>query len=92
VRELITLYLQKTTGEMEGLEKAVGLRNFEEIRQIAHMCAGSSGTCGMGPFSKILRALEEAAEEKDAQQCDQSLENARSEYARVIIELRKAAE
>jgi HPt (histidine-containing phosphotransfer) domain-containing protein len=58
-RELATLYLKQTAQQIEQLEAAVQAGAPQEVRQIAHSCAGASATCGMRRLVPLLRELEQ---------------------------------
>jgi CheY-like chemotaxis protein/HPt (histidine-containing phosphotransfer) domain-containing protein len=58
LRELVTLYLDQTTGQLEQLEAAVAGGNASEARRLAHSCAGASATCGMRRLVPLLREIE----------------------------------
>jgi two-component system, sensor histidine kinase and response regulator len=55
---LITLYLEQTSQELTRLAAAVAAESFAEIERIAHLCAGSSATCGVVSLVPIFRELE----------------------------------
>jgi CheY-like chemotaxis protein/nitrogen-specific signal transduction histidine kinase len=64
-RELVTLYLDQTAQQLEQLEAAVQARATQQVRQVAHSCAGASATCGMRRLVPLLRELErQGSEEK----------------------------
>jgi CheY-like chemotaxis protein/nitrogen-specific signal transduction histidine kinase len=58
LRELATLYLDQTSGQIEQLEAAVQAKAADEVRRLAHSCAGASATCGMRRLVPLLRELE----------------------------------
>ncbi len=58
LRELVDLYLQQTVKQIGQLSAAVDARNAEDVKHIAHSCAGASSTCGMTQISPLLRELE----------------------------------
>ena len=58
LRELVTLYLNQTGGQLEQLEAAVQSGNAADVRRLAHSCAGASATCGMRRLVPLLRELE----------------------------------
>jgi CheY-like chemotaxis protein/HPt (histidine-containing phosphotransfer) domain-containing protein len=58
LRELVTLYLDQTSGQLEQLEAAVAGGNASEARRLAHSCAGASATCGMRRLVPLLREIE----------------------------------
>jgi CheY-like chemotaxis protein/HPt (histidine-containing phosphotransfer) domain-containing protein len=58
LRELVTLYLDQTSQQVEQLEAAIRAGAVQEVRRLAHSCAGASATCGMRRLVPILRELE----------------------------------
>lgn len=58
LRELVTLYLNQTSDQMEQLEAAVQAGNAADVRRLAHSCSGASATCGMRRLVPLLRELE----------------------------------
>jgi len=58
LRELVSLYLTQTSGQLEQLEAAVGAKDPPEVRRLAHSAAGASATCGMSKLVPLLRELE----------------------------------
>ena len=58
LRELATLYLQQTGTQIEQLEAAVAANQPQDVRRLAHSCAGASATCGMRRLVPLLRELE----------------------------------
>jgi len=65
LRELVELYLKQTTQQLEQLAAAVQAGNADEIRRLAHSCAGASATCGMSRLVPLLRELERLGFEKN---------------------------
>jgi HPt (histidine-containing phosphotransfer) domain-containing protein len=58
LRELVELFLKQTAQQLAQLETAVRDNNAEEVRRVAHSCAGASATLGMTRFVPLLRDLE----------------------------------
>ncbi|PWU18727.1 MAG: hypothetical protein C5B50_08505, partial [Verrucomicrobia bacterium] len=58
LRELVTLYLSQTSEQIQKLEAAVAANSVQEVRRLAHSCAGASATCGMRRLVPMLRELE----------------------------------
>ena len=56
--ELVTLYVQQTTKQIEQLGAAIKAEDAPAVRRIAHSCAGASATCGMKRIVPILKELE----------------------------------
>jgi HPt (histidine-containing phosphotransfer) domain-containing protein len=63
MKELVDLYLSQTEQQVRQLAKAVRDGSSEEVRRVAHSCAGASATCGMGPIVPLLRELERQGHE-----------------------------
>lgn len=83
LRELLTLYLEQTSGQLDGLKKAAAANNTEEVRRLAHSCAGASATCGMRRIVPILRVLEKQGYEGKLAGADALVEEAFREFERI---------
>jgi CheY-like chemotaxis protein/HPt (histidine-containing phosphotransfer) domain-containing protein len=58
LRELVTLYIDQTAGQVAQIAAAVKANAPGEVRHLAHSCAGASATCGMRRIVPLLRELE----------------------------------
>jgi CheY-like chemotaxis protein len=58
LRELVTLYLDQTTEQVEQLQAAISDNLPQDVRRLAHSCAGASATCGIRHLVPLLRELE----------------------------------
>jgi CheY-like chemotaxis protein/HPt (histidine-containing phosphotransfer) domain-containing protein len=58
LRELVDLFFKQTSHQLEQLEAAVRANKAEDVRRLAHSCAGASATLGMTRFVPLLRKLE----------------------------------
>jgi signal transduction histidine kinase/HPt (histidine-containing phosphotransfer) domain-containing protein len=58
LRELVDLFFKQTTQQLEQLEAAVRANKADDVRRVAHSCAGASATLGMTRFVPLLRKLE----------------------------------
>jgi signal transduction histidine kinase/AmiR/NasT family two-component response regulator/HPt (histidine-containing phosphotransfer) domain-containing protein len=58
IRELVDLFLKQTAQQLAQLESAVRANKPEDVRRVAHSCAGASATLGMTRFVPLLRELE----------------------------------
>jgi CheY-like chemotaxis protein len=83
LRELVTLYLNQTTTQMGQLEAAVQARSSEDVRRIAHSCAGASATCGMRRLVPLLRELERQGLEEKLTNAVEVCHQAGREFARI---------
>jgi CheY-like chemotaxis protein/HPt (histidine-containing phosphotransfer) domain-containing protein len=83
LRELVTLYLDQTTTQLEQLEAAIQAKSATEVRRLAHSCAGASATCGMRRLVPMLRELEHKGFENKLEGAAQICENASREFERI---------
>jgi HPt (histidine-containing phosphotransfer) domain-containing protein len=58
IRELVDLFFNQTTQQLAQLEVAVLANKADDVRRVAHSCAGASATLGMTRFVPLLRELE----------------------------------
>jgi len=58
MRELIELYLNQTGQQFAQLDAAIRANKTDEVRRVAHSCAGASATLGMNRLMPMLRDLE----------------------------------
>ena len=58
IRELVDMFIKQTSQQLEQLEAAVRANKAEDVRRLAHSCAGASATLGMTRFVPLLRKLE----------------------------------
>jgi PAS domain S-box-containing protein len=63
-RDLIGLYSKQMAEQVPLLEAAIAGGSAEDVRQIAHRCAGSSASCGMLGVVPPLRDLERMGKER----------------------------
>lgn len=89
LRELITLYLQQTSQQLEQLEAAVQAGSAHEVKRIAHSCAGASATCGMKPLAKLLREMEREGVEERLEQSPRLQKLAEQEFERIRSQLER---
>jgi CheY-like chemotaxis protein len=83
LRELVTLYLDQTTSQLEHLKAAIRAQSAAEVRRLAHSCAGASATCGMRRLVPMLRELEHKGSENKLDGAAAICENASREFARI---------
>jgi len=62
--DLIRLYTRQMAEHVPLLEAAIAKGSAEDVRQIAHRCAGSSASCGMLGVVPPLRDLERMGKER----------------------------
>lgn len=83
LRELVTLYLCQTAEQLEQLHTALANRNPQEVRRLAHSCAGASATCGVRRFVSMMRELERQGFEGTLTAAPELFTQASQEFARV---------
>jgi CheY-like chemotaxis protein/HPt (histidine-containing phosphotransfer) domain-containing protein len=83
LRDLITLYLTQTTGQVQELAAAVKAGSAPDVRRVAHSCAGASATCGMNRIVQFLRQLELEADEGNLAQAPELTHQVEEEFKRI---------
>jgi signal transduction histidine kinase/HPt (histidine-containing phosphotransfer) domain-containing protein len=83
LRELVSLYLNQTTQQLEQLRAAVDQGNAERINRLAHSCAGASSTCGMVAIVPLLRDLESLAADNDLANAPKLFTSILEEFQRI---------
>jgi two-component system sensor histidine kinase/response regulator len=87
LRELVSLYVQQTTQQLNQLRAAVAAGHAAEVRRVAHSCAGASATCGMRRITPLLRQMEARAEAGELAELPRLLAQAEEEFRRIQLEL-----
>ena len=80
IRELVDLFLKQTTQQLAQLEAAVRANKADDVRRVAHSCAGASATLGMTRFVPMLRELEKQGASGALTTAAQVYEDAAREY------------
>ena len=83
LQELVSLYLSQTSGQLEQLETAVRAGAVQEVRRLAHSCAGASATCGMRCLVPLLRKLERQGSDGKLVDAEALCRQATNEFARL---------
>jgi CheY-like chemotaxis protein len=87
LRELVSLYLDQTEGQLAQLDAAVRANQPQEARRIAHSCAGASATCGVTKLVPLLRELERQGSQGQLTNGPQLMDEIAKEFARVRVVL-----
>lgn len=82
-QELVTLYLNQTTDQIQQMTAAMEGGDLTRVSRVAHSCAGASSTCGMLAIAPVLRKLELAACEGQAELAPELLRQAQTEFQRI---------
>jgi CheY-like chemotaxis protein/HPt (histidine-containing phosphotransfer) domain-containing protein len=88
LRDLVTLYVNQTTGQVQQLAQAVKAGAAPDVRRVAHSCAGASATCGMNRIVKFLRQLEREAEAGNLANAPELSRQVEEEFKRIRVFLK----
>ena len=80
IQELVDLFLKQTAQQLEQLKAAVRANKADDVRRLAHSCAGASATLGMTRFVPLLRELEKQGASGALTTAAQVYEDAAREY------------
>ena len=58
LRELVEMYFKQTAGQFAQIQAALAAGKSDEVRRVAHSCAGASATLGMMRLGQLMRDLE----------------------------------
>jgi signal transduction histidine kinase/HPt (histidine-containing phosphotransfer) domain-containing protein len=80
LRELVELFFKQTTQQLEQLEAAARANKADDVRRVAHSCAGASATLGMTRLVPMFRELEKQGASGTLTNARQVCENAVREF------------
>jgi signal transduction histidine kinase/two-component SAPR family response regulator/HPt (histidine-containing phosphotransfer) domain-containing protein len=82
-RELVELFFQQTAQQLAQISAAVHANDADNVRHLAHSCAGASATLGMVRIVPLLRELERQGVEGSLTNAAQVCENAAREFEQI---------
>ncbi len=83
LRELVEMYFKQTNQQMLQMQAAIRDGKADEVRRVAHSCAGASATLGMSRLVPKLRELEKLGATGALPGAEDILKKAKTEYARI---------
>jgi signal transduction histidine kinase/HPt (histidine-containing phosphotransfer) domain-containing protein len=83
LRELVEMYFKQTDGQFEQIKIAMAVGKADEVRRVAHSCAGASATLGMMQLGRLMREMEKEAMAGALTNATKICDDAVREYAAV---------
>jgi HPt (histidine-containing phosphotransfer) domain-containing protein len=83
LRELVEMFLKQTHKQFAQIDSAIREGKADDLRRVAHSCAGASATLGMTHLVPKLRELEKLGGTGSVTGADKIYEAAVGEYGRV---------
>ena len=83
LRELVEMYFNQTQKQFVQMQEAIQGGNADQVRRVAHSCAGASATLGMTHLVPLLRDLEKLGASGSLTGAGQICENAVKEFDRI---------
>jgi signal transduction histidine kinase/HPt (histidine-containing phosphotransfer) domain-containing protein len=83
LRELVEMFLKQTHKQFAQIEAAIREGKADDVRRVAHSCAGASATLGMTRLVPKLRELEKLGASGALTGADKICEDAGREYGRI---------
>jgi CheY-like chemotaxis protein len=80
LRELVELFFKQTAQQLEQLKAAAQANKADDVRRVAHSCAGASATLGMTRIVPMFRDLEKQGASGTLTNAPQVCENALREF------------
>lgn len=68
--DIMPSFIELTQKDMDDLSQAVGSKDYEKIKKLAHTLKGDSGGYGFDEMSKLSKQLEIYADEKSDSDVD----------------------
>ncbi|HEY1490818.1 MAG TPA: response regulator, partial [Verrucomicrobiae bacterium] len=85
LRELADMYFKQTTQQFAQIRTALAEKRGDEVRRVAHSCAGASATCGITHIVPLLRELERQGYEGKLTNATELAEQTVREFERVRV-------
>lgn len=92
LRELVDMYVKQTDKQFVQMREAIRNNGAEELRRVAHSCAGASATLGMMQLATYLREMEKLGASGTLTGTDEICENAAREFRRICEFLKAVPE
>ena len=83
LRELVEMYFKQTNQQLVQMHAAIRDGKADEVRRLAHSCAGASATLGMTQLVPRLRELEKLGAGGSLPGAPEILKRIETEYARI---------
>jgi HPt (histidine-containing phosphotransfer) domain-containing protein len=83
LRELAEMYFNQTTKQFAQIQAALAAGKSDEVRRVAHSCAGASATLGMMRLGQLMRDLEKEGAAGALTNAARICEDAAREYSAV---------
>ena len=83
LRELVEMYFNQTTKQFTQIQAAVAAGNGDQVRRVAHSCAGASATLGMMRMGQLMRTMEKEGATGTLTNVPKICEDALREYAAI---------
>ncbi|WP_447986493.1 Hpt domain-containing protein [Nitrospira sp. Nam74] len=85
LRDLIPGFLHNRRHDIETLQEALAIGNFDTIRMLGHRMRGDGGGYGFHKISEIGRALEKAAVEKNSDEITERVHELTNYLGRIEV-------
>ena len=85
IKELMDLYLDQTTQQLQQLKRTIGSGVAIETERLAHTCKGASANCGMGGLAQVMFEIEKSAREGQFDGVSDLLAQAEKEFERIRV-------
>jgi HPt (histidine-containing phosphotransfer) domain-containing protein len=86
MREILTTLLDDTALQMDALTSAIGERDPERCKRLAHYCKGACANVGANAAAEVLIRMEQHAAAREFEKCSASLAALGAEMDRLRIE------
>ena len=89
VNELLELYIETTSADLNELKAAVNAGNAEEVHQKSHSIKGSSGNLGLNELYEAAKEIDDRARANSLDGLDLLVQAFDEKYEKFVHEVRK---
>ena len=87
VNELLELYIETTSSDLEGLKAALDAGDQEKIHENAHSIKGASGNLGFTELYEAAKAIDDLARVNTLDGLEEMVEEFSEKYKKLVKEL-----
>ena len=84
-RAIIEKFVERLTEQLEAMDRAWAVRDFDELANLAHWLKGAGGTVGFDAFTEPAANLEQLAQAHSEAQVAEAIGELHGLAARVVV-------
>ena len=89
--ELLDLYVETTSSDLEGLRAAISAGDAEEVDRKAHSIKGASGNLGLSEIYELATKIDDRARQNTLSGLDSMVQELSAEFTKLVQELKTSS-